>query len=160
MTLDKDRFREQFAEAAQQRKPVGPADLRIIAWFEKGGLNFDMRTQDCSAPHLLTAAQTLADAGHSMRTSSAISSHEAKGEAREVALSQEETLRVDADDVLLLLEREKGRWTLDSHSCGKPAAEHLAWVAYVLERLVEVQALGLVQQAQRSAQQRVVESRV
>lgn len=156
--LDKDRFREQFRQAA--KAGGGSSDLRVIAWYDHGGVNFDLRTQDCAVPHLLTASRTLGEAADDVRRSSALDVRKGRGRERDIELSGEETLHVAADDVLILLEREGGRWSLDAYSCATPSAEHLAWVGKVLERIVEQEAQVVVKAAREHAEQRVIDNRM
>ncbi|MCL2393076.1 MAG: hypothetical protein FWC87_00185 [Acidimicrobiaceae bacterium] len=159
MTLEKDKFKEQFRDAVMHEVPEGEPDFRIIAWYERGGINFDLRTQDCGAPHLLTAAETLWDAAERLRSARVYDQQRGAAKAREVALGGQ-TLRVEADDVLLLLEREGTHWVLDAYSCATPAAEHLGWVATVLREIVREEARQLVRQARQEAERRTIQNRV
>jgi hypothetical protein len=157
--LDKEHFKEQFRQAAQQGQSLKAPDLRIVAWYANGGVNFDMRTFDCPVPHLLTASQVLMAEAEGLRDSDVYARMPAEQQTYSVPLSEEEVLECTPDDVLLLLERDRGRWKLRSHLCAKPVAEHLAWVAFVLQRLVEAEAATLVAEARQTAERHTVENR-
>lgn len=169
MGLDPSRFKDQLRDAVELHNPgtappvptTSGTDLRVVAWYDHGGINFDMRTQDCAIPHLLVVSKMLMEQAENLMMSRALKRQPAEEQEQVVTLSPEEELRLAPDDVLILCTRDaSGHWDIQTHQCAQPQPEHIAWVAYVLGRIVEEEASNIVAAARGAAQPRQVPNRM